>query len=79
MIYEILGVACFGALLQNFEWWQTMLRGTYLDMKPFNCTLCWTFWMTIIPNIGIHGPIGFYISCIEAVAAELIDRQLNKY
>lgn len=79
MIYELLGVACMGAVLQNFEWWQTMLRATYLDVKPFNCTLCWTFWMTILPNIGMHGAKGILYSFIEAVAAELIDRQLNKY
>lgn len=79
MIYEILGIASMGAMLQNFKLWQDMLEGTFLNVKPFNCTLCWTFWMSVLPNIGIHGGKGIYISCIEAVAAELIDRQLNKY
>lgn len=78
MIYEILGLACFGAILQNFEWWQTLLKATYLDQKPFNCSLCWTFWMTILPNLGMYGPKGFLYSSIEAVLAELIDRQLQK-
>ena len=79
MIYEILGIASMGAMLQNFKLWQDMLEGTFLNVKPFNCTLCWTFWMSVLPNIDVHGPKGIYISCIEAVAAELIDRQLNKY
>ena len=78
MIYEIIGLACAGAILQNFEWYQTLLKATYLDQKPFNCTLCWTFWLTILPNLGVYGPKGFLYSCIEAVAAELIDRQLQR-
>ena len=78
MIYEILGLACFGAILQNFEWYQTLLKAVDLDVKPFNCTLCWTFWLTILPNLGMYGPKGFLYSSIEAVAAELIDRQLQK-
>ena len=78
MIYEILGIACGGAILQNFEWWQDLLKATYLEMKPFNCTLCWTFWMTVLPNIGMYGFQGLLYSFIEAVAAELIDRQLQR-
>ena len=79
MIYEILGLACMGAMLQNFTPYQEMLKATYLEMKPFNCTLCMTFWLTVIPNFGLYGFRGVLYSFIEAVAAELIDRQLNKY
>lgn len=79
MIYEILGVACFGAVLQNFEWYQTLLKATYLDVKPFSCTLCMTFWLTVMPNFGLYGFRGILYSFLESVAAELIDRQLNKY
>lgn len=79
MIYEILGVACMGAMIQNFDWYRNVLEATYLEMKPFNCTLCFTFWLTVIPNFGLYGFRGILYSFIEAVAAELIDRQLNKY
>ena len=80
MNYEIIiGVACAGAVLQNFEWYQTLLKATYLDVKPFNCALCWTFWLTVLPNIGMYGFRGILYSFIEAVLAELIDKQLNKY
>ncbi len=79
MIYEIIGLACAGAVLQNFEWYQTILKAINLDVKPFNCTLCWTFWLTILPNITLHGFKGILYSFIESVLAELIDRQLNKY
>ena len=78
MIYEILGLACMGAILQNFEWYQELLKATKLEMKPFNCTLCWTFWLTVLPNIGMYGAKGILYSSIEAVAAELIDRQLQR-
>lgn len=79
MIYEIIGVACMGAVLQNFDWYQTLLKATHLEMKPFNCTLCMTFWLTVIPNFGLYGFRGILYSFIEAVAAELIDRQLNNF
>tara|TARA_R110000772_G_scaffold245957_1_gene359561 strand:- start:5412 stop:5651 length:240 start_codon:yes stop_codon:yes gene_type:complete len=76
MIYEIIGIACIGAILQSFEGYQVLLSKLYLDIKPFNCALCMTFWMTIIPNIAVYGLKGIYISSIEAVLAELIDRKL---
>ena len=79
MTYEILGIACMGAILQNFDWYQELLRAVHLEMKPFNCTLCWTFWLTVIPNIGMYGFQGLLYSSIEAVVAELIDRQLNNF
>ena len=79
MIYDIIGLACMGAMLQNFTPYQNLLEATYLDMKPMNCTLCATFWITIFPNIGIYGAKGILYSCIEAVLAEFIDRQLNKF
>ena len=79
MIYNIIGIACAGAMLQNFDWYQHLLKATYLDVKPFNCTLCWTFWMTVLPNFGLYGTQGILYSFIEAVLAEFIDRQLNKF
>ena len=79
MIYNIIGIACAGAMLQNFDWYQHLLKATYLDVKPFNCTLCWTFWMTVLPNFGLYGVQGILYSFIEAVLAEFIDRQLNKF
>ena len=78
MIYEILGLACMGAMLQNFTYWQLFLETFKIDIKPFNCTLCWTFWITVIPNIINYGAPGLLYSFTEAVAAELIDRQLQK-
>ena len=78
MIYEILGLACMGAMLQNFTLWQLFLETFKIDFKPFNCTLCWTFWITVIPNIIKYGSEGLLYSFIEAVLAELIDRQLQK-
>ena len=77
MIYEILGLACMCAMLQNFKYWQLFLETFKIDFAPFNCTLCWTFWITVIPNLMAYGPKGFLYSFIEAVAAELIDRQLQ--
>ena len=79
MIYELIGIACMGAMWQNFKLWQDLLEALHLDTKPFNCTLCWTFWITLLPNINFYGLKGILYSFIEAVLSELIDKQLNKY
>lgn len=80
ILIKILCLASFGALLQNFEYYQVLLRKTNLDCKPFNCTLCGSFWValvyfllsgdSLIASVLLASPVG--------VLAELIDRQLLK-
>ena len=80
-LITIIGAASFGAMLQNFDGYQWLLKKTGLETtKPFSCTLCMTFWLTI----------GFWIATTESVAsiflasassvlAEFIDRKLNEH
>lgn len=77
LLTQIIGMASLTAMMMNFEP-LTALIDKYLDFKPFNCTLCLTFWLTIGPNIIMHGAMGPLISALEAVLAELIDRKLNE-
>ncbi len=76
LLIQIIGMASMTAMMMNFEPWSNFVDSK-LNFKPFNCTLCFTFWLTIGPNIMMHGPSGILFSALESVIAELIDRKLN--
>ena len=74
----IIGVACFGAILQTLSIWDELLQKLFIDVKPFNCALCMTFWSSLGPFIISEGAVGIFNSIITAVLAELIYKQLSK-
>ena len=76
-LIELLGMASMGAMLQQFEGYQWLVKR--LPQKPFSCTLCATFWYIIGINIAMHGWLGVCYSALEAVLAETIDRKLNQF
>jgi hypothetical protein len=74
----IIAFAFAGALLQEVPLWNRVLSWLKLDVKPFNCALCFTFWMTLGPFWFSTGPSFIFNSIIASVVAELINRQLNR-
>lgn len=72
-IMMILGIASFSCLIMTTNWYE----GTLFNRKPFNCTLCFTFWYSIGITANLHGWMGICYSAIAAVIAELIDRYIN--
>ena len=74
----IIGVACLGAVWQELPIWNTILEKLKIDFKPFNCSLCFTFWMSIGPFIITEGVTGIFSSITAAVLADLINRQMNR-
>lgn len=79
LIIKLFAIAALGACIQNFEGWRWLLQRLRLEFKPFNCTLCFTFWLSIGYWIAVHGPIGLAYASLSAVLAEMIDRQLNDF
>ena len=80
MILTILGLSSLMVLLQNFQVYQQLLRKLNLDRKPFNCTLCSSFWYTLPVTIVTHGVSnGILLSGIVSIVSELIDRKLNDF
>jgi hypothetical protein len=77
MILELLGYACLMVLLMNFEYYQKLLTFLYLDIKPFTCTLCMSFWTSVTPLVISYGLKGILYSGIVSVTAELLDRKIN--
>lgn len=74
----IIGIACFGAVLQEVPLWNRLLEALLIDVKPFNCALCFTWWMSLGPFIVSDGLFGIFSSITAAVLADLINRQLNR-
>ena len=74
-IIQILGVASIATLAQQTNWY----KNTIFDRKPFNCTMCFTFWLTIGFYISLHGWHGIPYAALTAIAAEFIDRKLNQF
>lgn len=85
MIYEILNTLLFligtstgVAIIQTQSWYDELLNLIKLNRKPINCSLCLTFWLSII-FLTIKGiPIVITICCafINAYVAEMLYRKL---
>jgi hypothetical protein len=80
-LITILGAGSFGAMLMNFEPYQKLLnRFNLQDTKPFSCTLCMTFWLTIGYWVATTESVAsIFLAAASSVTAEFIDRKLNNY
>ena len=74
----VIGIACLGAVWQELPIWNRFLEAFMIDVKPFNCALCWTFWISLIPFWFASGPMFIFNSITAAVLADLINRQMNR-
>lgn len=74
----VIGVACLGAVWQEVPLWNRFLEAFMIDVKPFNCALCFTWWVSLIPFIYTEGAVGIFSSITAAVLADLINRQMNR-
>ena len=77
-ILFILGTSSGVAITLSQDWFNTLLYKMRIDIKPFNCALCLTFWITLIylmfhTTIEIALPTAF----INALVAEFLYRKLN--
>lgn len=80
-LITIFGAGSFGAMLMNFEPYQKLLTRWQLeDTKPFSCTLCMTFWLTVGYWIATTESVAsIFLAAASAVVAEFIDRKLNQF
>lgn len=77
----IILLAFFGALIQEVPLYQRLLEALFLDIKPFNCALCLTFWVSLPIFIFTSGDVFIFNSIghasVACVLAELINRKLQ--
>lgn len=74
-IIQILGVASMTTLIQQTNWYQNKV----FNRKPFNCTMCFTFWITIGMYVALYQWSGIAFAALTSIFAEFIDRKLNQY
>ena len=72
---EILGLASLAHVL--VEWLQG-LQIQQLNRKPFNCNLCFGFWIAIIPGFVLYDIWGAPFAASVAVASEIIYKLINR-
>jgi len=77
-ILFILGTSSGVAIILSQDWYNYILYSTNLDIKPLNCAICLTFWITIIyllfnTTIEIAAPAAF----INSLISEYLYRKLN--
>ena len=75
-LIDILGLACIALLIVDLI--DTIDTGEKVPQKPFKCSLCMGFWLSVVPHLALHGFRGLFLAGITAVATELIDRYLNR-
>ena len=79
MIFELtIGIASLMVLIHKAPLYHRVLEALLIDIKPFTCIMCSTFWYSIVPLAFTVGVPSIFIASMAAVLAELIDIQLNK-
>ena len=76
VLIDILGMACIALLIVDLI--DTIDEGQKVPQKPFKCSLCMGFWVSVVPLIVMHGFRGLFMAGITAVTTEIIDRYLNR-
>lgn len=78
-ILFVLGTSSGTAILLSQEWFDNLLYKLRLNIKPLNCALCLTFWITLFyllyktHLIEIALPAAF----INALIGEFLYRKIN--
>ena len=78
IIIVILGFASSMNLLHKTDIYHKWLEDLLLDVKPFNCVACSTFWVTLGYTLFSNPSQAIFISAIAAIMAELINIQIHK-
>lgn len=63
----------------EFDFWLD-LKEKYLTMRLFNCSVCLSFWLTILVTIILSGDflISFIMATVTSLVAAVIENQLCK-
>lgn len=73
MVYDIMALAALGHLVAQF-----CEDNGILQFKPFNCNLCVSFWIALIPGFIEYGMWGLPFAALVGVTSEVIYKILNR-
>ena len=77
-ILTILGMASVMNLIHKAPLYHRFLEAMLLDIKPFNCVMCSTFYVTLGFTVISNPSQSIFIAGIAAIVAELINIQIHK-
>ena len=77
-ILTILGTASVMNLVHKAPIYHRFLEALFIDIKPFNCVMCSTFWVTFGYTVITNPTESIFIAGIAAIVAELINIQIHK-
>ena len=62
-------------LMMQTKWYEAV----GLNYKPFNCTMCSGFWLSLMPWFMYLGFKGILMASLTGIIAEFIDRKIGQY
>jgi len=65
-------------LIHKAPLYHRFLEALFIDMKPFNCVMCSTFWVTFGFCLISNPAESIFIAGIAAIVAEIINIQIHK-
>ena len=77
-ILTIVGMASVMNLIHKAPFYHDALEALLLDIKPFNCIMCSTFWVTFGFTLLTMPSQSIFIAGAAAILAELINIQIHK-
>ena len=77
-ILTVIGGASLMNLVHKTPLYHLVLDRLGLDIKPFNCVMCSTFWTTLGFTVLTNGIESIFIAGMTAILAELINIQIHK-
>ena len=77
-ILTILGMASVMNLIHKAPLYHRFLEAMLLDIKPFSCIMCSTFYVTLGFTLLSNPAESIFIAGIAAIVAELISIQIHK-
>lgn len=78
-ILYILGIATGTAIIMSQGWYDYMIDEFRMNYKPFSCTMCMSFWITLIVLLisGTGFIIALSVAFINGYVAEMLYRKIN--
>lgn len=72
MIFNIIGFAALAHLVAD------MAAYLELPQKPFQCSLCMGFWISILPMFIMYGLQGILAAALTAITSEILYRLIQR-
>ena len=78
LLLTMLGIASLTNLMHATPIYHNMLDRLKINFKPFSCTMCTSFWISLGYFLVLNPYQSIFIAGITAILAELINIAIHK-